>query len=222
MCLTDIISSQDGNLWREPQQWPCASKSSTFRVISLKSTSNIVWTAFREEVQHLAELCSDNNLNLKTTKTKEVIIDFRKTRRFEHSVLCIRREGVERVESLHLTWCPDIAHHREVQRPSVFFGPHFHPWATFILINSIRKQLKAPWTLPVSSPLLFKKENNHSKKKKKNCFWISSRSKHGLQHNPEALMWVLVGVEVDCVLADFSQSRAGMGQSQRKFSWVRL
>ena len=35
-------------------------------------------------------------------------------------------------------------------------------------------------------------------------------------------MWVLVGVEVDCVLADFSQSRAGMGQSQRKFSWVRL
>lgn len=63
-----------------------------------------MWTVFREEVQHLTRL-----MNLNTTKPKEVIIDFRTKRPFEHSVLC-RRERVDWVESLHLTWSTDIAH----------------------------------------------------------------------------------------------------------------
>lgn len=46
-----------------------------------------MWTVFREEVQHLTRL-----MNLNTTKPKEVIIDFRMKRLFEHSVLCIWRE----------------------------------------------------------------------------------------------------------------------------------
>lgn len=37
-------------------------------------------TAYREEVRHLAEWCSHNNLDLKTTKTKGMIIDFRRSK----------------------------------------------------------------------------------------------------------------------------------------------
>ncbi|KAI4899457.1 hypothetical protein NFI96_006054 [Prochilodus magdalenae] len=34
-------------------------------------------TAYRDEVQHLAAWCDDNNLVLNTQKTKEVIVDFK-------------------------------------------------------------------------------------------------------------------------------------------------
>ncbi|KAJ8407061.1 hypothetical protein AAFF_G00287370 [Aldrovandia affinis] len=40
-------------------------------------------TAYREEIQHLATWCADNNLALNTKKTKELIVDFRKTRLFK-------------------------------------------------------------------------------------------------------------------------------------------
>lgn len=36
-------------------------------------------TAYRLEVDHLAEWCRDNNLVLNTSKTKEMVIDFRRT-----------------------------------------------------------------------------------------------------------------------------------------------
>lgn len=55
-------------------------------------------TAYREEVQHLAQWCSNNNLDLNTTKTKDKVLDFMKSRRTKHSALCIGGEEVERVE----------------------------------------------------------------------------------------------------------------------------
>ena len=36
-------------------------------------------TAYREEVRDLAGWCQNNNLSLNVTKTKEMIVDYRKT-----------------------------------------------------------------------------------------------------------------------------------------------
>ena len=37
-------------------------------------------TAYREEVRDLAVWCQDNNLSLNVSKTKELIVDYRKRR----------------------------------------------------------------------------------------------------------------------------------------------
>ncbi|KAJ8404745.1 hypothetical protein AAFF_G00336080 [Aldrovandia affinis] len=56
-------------------------------------------TAYREEIQHLATWCADNNLALNTKKTKELIVDFRKTRAVAHAPVHINGAEVERVSS---------------------------------------------------------------------------------------------------------------------------
>ncbi|KAM7003411.1 uncharacterized protein LKV04_004454 [Tautogolabrus adspersus] len=61
--------------------------------------SNNDETAYREEVQHLAAWCADNNLLLNTSKTKELIVDFRKERRDTHNPIHINGMAVERVSS---------------------------------------------------------------------------------------------------------------------------
>ncbi len=48
-------------------------------VVGLLSANNE--THYNEEVQHLVKLCSDNDLVLNTTKTKEIIVDYRRTRK---------------------------------------------------------------------------------------------------------------------------------------------
>ncbi|KAI3367349.1 hypothetical protein L3Q82_026156 [Scortum barcoo] len=48
-------------------------------------------THYREEIQHLTQWCSNNNLVLNTSKTKEVIVDYRRSRRTEHAPLLIHR-----------------------------------------------------------------------------------------------------------------------------------
>ena len=54
---------------------------------------------YREEVQHLAEWCANNNLALNTKKTKELIVDFRRTKDGAHTPICINGTEVERVAS---------------------------------------------------------------------------------------------------------------------------
>lgn len=64
-------------------------------------------TAYRLEVEHLAMWCKDNNLVLNTSKTKEMIIDFRRTKEKAHLPFHICGEAVESVENLEskqLTW----------------------------------------------------------------------------------------------------------------------
>ena len=41
-------------------------------------------TAYREEVRDLAVCCQDNNLSLNVSKTKELLVEYRK-RRAEHA-----------------------------------------------------------------------------------------------------------------------------------------
>ncbi|XP_029938457.1 NACHT, LRR and PYD domains-containing protein 3-like [Salarias fasciatus] len=55
-------------------------------------------SAYRDEVLKLAEWCSANNLSLNTTKSKEVIVDFRK-RRSDPPPLFIHGDPVERVHT---------------------------------------------------------------------------------------------------------------------------
>ncbi|KAF7645680.1 hypothetical protein LDENG_00199970, partial [Lucifuga dentata] len=54
--------------------------------------------AYREEVEHLSTWCLANNLLLNTSKTKEVIVDFRRTR-VDHAPLYINGDVVETVSS---------------------------------------------------------------------------------------------------------------------------
>ncbi|KAI4892187.1 hypothetical protein NFI96_026690 [Prochilodus magdalenae] len=56
-------------------------------------------TAYRDEVQHLAAWCNDNNLVLNTQKTKEVIVDFRKSRNQAHTPIHISGAEVECVSN---------------------------------------------------------------------------------------------------------------------------
>jgi hypothetical protein len=54
-------------------------------------------TAYREEVRDLAGWCQNNNLSLNVTKTKEMIVDYRK-RSTEHGPILIDGTVVEQVE----------------------------------------------------------------------------------------------------------------------------
>jgi hypothetical protein len=55
-------------------------------------------TAYGEEVRDLAVWCQDNNLSLKVTKTKEMIVDYRK-RRAEPAPIHTEGAVVEQVKS---------------------------------------------------------------------------------------------------------------------------
>ncbi|KAL0200139.1 hypothetical protein M9458_003326, partial [Cirrhinus mrigala] len=61
--------------------------------------SNNDETVYREKIKHLATWCTDNNLLLNTTKTKELIVDFRKGRRGSHEPIHINGMAVEPVSS---------------------------------------------------------------------------------------------------------------------------
>ena len=60
--------------------------------------SNKDETNYRNEVRRLAGWCTDNNLSLNVEKTKEIVVDFRRTHT-QHAPLTINGATVERVSS---------------------------------------------------------------------------------------------------------------------------
>ncbi len=83
--------------------YDCVSTHPTNKIIKFADDTTVVGlisggdeTAYREEVCHLIDWCTVNHLQLNTTKTKEVIIDFRKNRG-DHAPLYINGDCVERV-----------------------------------------------------------------------------------------------------------------------------
>lgn len=83
-----------------------------------------------EEVQHLVEWCSDNTLVLNTPKTKEIIVDFRRSRKTTHPPLHINGEEVESVNDIeflgiHITkdllWSLNISHLVKKAQQRLFF-----------------------------------------------------------------------------------------------------
>ncbi|KAI3353900.1 hypothetical protein L3Q82_005109 [Scortum barcoo] len=84
----------------------CSAIHSTNTIVKFADDTTIVGlisdndeTHYREEIQHLTQWCSNNNLVLNTSKTKEVIVDYRRSRRTEHAPLLIHGEAVERVNN---------------------------------------------------------------------------------------------------------------------------
>ena len=73
-------------------------KNLVFLVFSTQCVKNNDESAYREEVRHLTDWCSQNNLDLNTSKTKELIVDYRRSKSVLPT-LAIRGEEVERVES---------------------------------------------------------------------------------------------------------------------------
>ncbi len=53
--------------------------------------------SYREEINHLAEWCTENNLLLNVSKTKELIVDFRKKEAKTHNPVYI--SGAEEVSA---------------------------------------------------------------------------------------------------------------------------
>ncbi|KAI3372368.1 hypothetical protein L3Q82_022861 [Scortum barcoo] len=104
----------------------CSAIHSTNTIVKFADDTTIVGlisdndeTHYREEIQHLTQWCSNNNLVLNTSKTKEVIVDYRRSRRTEHAPLLIHGEAVERVNNIKflgihitsdLTWSMNTAH----------------------------------------------------------------------------------------------------------------
>ena len=64
-------------------------------------------TAYREEVRDLAVWCQDNNLSLIVSKTKALIVEYRK-RKAEQAPINIDRGEEERVESFLVSTSPTI------------------------------------------------------------------------------------------------------------------
>ncbi|KAI3377514.1 hypothetical protein L3Q82_008692, partial [Scortum barcoo] len=66
----------------------CSAIHSTNTIVKFADDTTIVGlisdndeTHYREEIQHLTQWCSNNNLVLNTSKTKEVIVDYRRSRK---------------------------------------------------------------------------------------------------------------------------------------------
>jgi len=87
-------------------------------------------THYREEVQYLTQWCSRNNLILNTSKTKEVIVDYRRSRKTHHAPLCIQREAVEPVDTIKflgvhipsdLSWSLNTSHLAMKAQQRLFF-----------------------------------------------------------------------------------------------------
>lgn len=62
--------------------------------------SNNNETHYTEEVEDLAKWCSDGNLASNTTKTKEAIVDLRRSRKTTHPQPHLNGEEVERVDNI--------------------------------------------------------------------------------------------------------------------------
>lgn len=85
-------------------EYDCVSTHSNNSIVKFADHTTIVGlitgsneTAYREEIQRLVGWCADNNLVLNTSKTKEVIVDYRK-RKTDLQPICINGEFVERVQ----------------------------------------------------------------------------------------------------------------------------
>ncbi|KAI4871761.1 hypothetical protein NFI96_026787, partial [Prochilodus magdalenae] len=83
----------------------CAAMHSSNHIIKFSDDTTVVGliskndeSAYREEVQRLTDWCRTNNLSLNVDKTKEMVVDFRRTRR-DHSPLHIDGSTVEIVKS---------------------------------------------------------------------------------------------------------------------------
>ncbi|KAL0174486.1 hypothetical protein M9458_030454, partial [Cirrhinus mrigala] len=84
----------------------CTAKFSSNHIIKFADDTTVVGlisnndeTHYREEAAQLAEWCGANNLSLNVSKTKEVVMDFRRNS-VDHPLLTLDSSAVERVSSI--------------------------------------------------------------------------------------------------------------------------
>ncbi len=80
--------------------------------------SNNDETAYLDEVERLTSWCQDNRLSLNVSKTKELIVDFRKRQQRPYTPLMISGTPVERVSSfkyLGVNICEDLTWTAHIQ-----------------------------------------------------------------------------------------------------------
>ena len=87
-------------------------------------------SAYREEVKHLAAWCADNNLALNTKKTKELIVDYRKSKSCSHATVLI--------DALKWSVCPAS-----------------NSWVSTSLMTSPGPSTPQPWSKRCSSACTF-------------------------------------------------------------------
>ena len=99
-------------LWTEPTVHPlvythdCVAKHPSTIIgkfaddtVVVGMISNNDETAYREEVEHLTSWCKENNLLLNVSKTKEMVMDFRRSTVTPHLPITINGTPVEIVDS---------------------------------------------------------------------------------------------------------------------------
>ncbi len=64
--------------------------------------------AYLDEVERLTSWCQDNCLSLNVSKTKELIVNFRKRQQRPYAPLMISGTPVERVSSFQVPWCKHL------------------------------------------------------------------------------------------------------------------
>ncbi len=109
------------------------SHSSTYIVkfaddtVVLGLISNNDETAYLDEVERLISWCQDNCLSLNMSKTKELIVDFRKRQQRPYTPLMISGTPVERVSSfkylggnIYLTWTTHIQTQIKIARQILY------------------------------------------------------------------------------------------------------
>ena len=84
----------------------CVSTSDSNIIIKFADNTAIVGLishnkeeAYRKEVIHLESWCRENNLLPNTSKTKDLIVDYRRKQQSDFRLLCIDGSEVERVDS---------------------------------------------------------------------------------------------------------------------------
>ena len=86
--------------------YDCSAKHSSNIILKFADDTTILGlitngdeTSYRDEVNALTAWCADNNLSLNVSKTKEMIVDYRKSQREGHVPIHINGEKVETVKS---------------------------------------------------------------------------------------------------------------------------
>src|SRR4029434_4830536 len=81
----------------------CAATHSSNFIVKFADDTTIVGlitdndeSAYREDVDTLTKWCQDNNLSLNISKTKEMIVDYRRWQEVEHAPLHINGSEVEK------------------------------------------------------------------------------------------------------------------------------